>query len=31
VAARDMTGVDGIHVPAIPHDRIKALLKAHNR
>ena len=31
VAARDMTGVDGIRVPAIPHDRIRALLKAHNR
>jgi L-aminopeptidase/D-esterase-like protein len=31
VAARDMVGVNGIHVPAIPHDRIRALLKAHNR
>jgi len=31
VAARDMVGVDGIRIPAIPHDRIKALLKAHNR
>ncbi len=31
VAARDMTGADGLRVPAIPHDRIKALLKAHNR
>jgi L-aminopeptidase/D-esterase-like protein len=27
IAARDMVGVDGIHVPAIPHDRIKALIR----
>jgi L-aminopeptidase/D-esterase-like protein len=27
VAARDMVGVDGIRVPAIPHDRIKALMR----
>jgi L-aminopeptidase/D-esterase-like protein len=31
VAARDMVGVDGFRVPAIPHDRIKTLLKKHNR
>lgn len=31
VAARDMTGVDGHFVPALPHDRLREILKAHAR
>jgi L-aminopeptidase/D-esterase-like protein len=29
VAARDMVGANGLRVPALPHDRVRALLKAH--
>ena len=31
VAARDMEGADGLRVPALPHDKVRALLKAHGR
>ena len=31
VAARDMTGINGHFVPALPHDRLREILKAHAR
>jgi L-aminopeptidase/D-esterase-like protein len=31
VAARDMTGVDGHHIRALPHDRLRAVLAKYNR
>jgi L-aminopeptidase/D-esterase-like protein len=31
VAARTMTGADGITVPALPHDRLRELLRRHGR
>ncbi|MGH8137473.1 MAG: P1 family peptidase [Steroidobacteraceae bacterium] len=31
VAAKDMTGADGHRVIALPHDRLRALLKKYNR
>jgi L-aminopeptidase/D-esterase-like protein len=31
VAARDMDGIDGNKVFAIPHDRLRAVMKKHNR
>jgi len=31
VAAEDMTGIDGHHVRALPHDQLRAVLKKYNR
>ncbi len=31
VAAQDMTGIDGHHVRALPHDRLRAVLARYNR
>ncbi len=31
VAARDMTGIDGHHVRALPHDELRAVLARYNR
>jgi D-aminopeptidase len=31
VAARDMTGIDGHHVRALPHDRLREVLAKYNR
>ncbi|HEY8053851.1 MAG TPA: P1 family peptidase [Steroidobacteraceae bacterium] len=31
VAAQDMTGVDGHHVRALPHDQLRAILAKYNR
>jgi D-aminopeptidase len=31
VAARDMTGIDGHHVRALPHDELRAVLAKYNR
>jgi L-aminopeptidase/D-esterase-like protein len=31
IAATDMVGIDGIKVPALPHDRVVQLLKQHDR
>jgi D-aminopeptidase len=31
VAAQDMTGVDGHHVRALPHDQLRAILARYNR
>ena len=31
VAAEPMTGQDGHHVPALPHDEVRALLAKHLR
>jgi D-aminopeptidase len=31
VAARDMTGIDGHHVRALPHDQLRAVLARYNR
>jgi L-aminopeptidase/D-esterase-like protein len=31
VAARDMTGIDGHHVRAIPHDKLRAVLAKYHR
>ena len=31
VASRDMEGVNGLRVPALPHDRVRALLARHGR
>ena len=31
IAAKDMTGINGNTVYALPHDRLKAVLKKHNR
>jgi L-aminopeptidase/D-esterase-like protein len=31
VAARDMTGVDGHHVSALPHDRLREVLRKYRR
>jgi D-aminopeptidase len=31
VAAEDMTGIDGHHVRALPHDQLRAVLAKYNR
>ena len=31
VAARDMVGADGLRMPALPHDKVRALLAKHGR
>ena len=31
VAAQDMTGIDGHHVRALPHDQLRAVLAKYNR
>ncbi|HSR14508.1 MAG TPA: P1 family peptidase [Gemmatimonadales bacterium] len=31
VAARDMVGINGLRVPALPHDKVRALLGTHGR
>ena len=31
VAARSMTGVDGLRIYAIPHDELKTALRKYNR
>lgn len=31
VAAKDMTGINNNFVPALPHERIRTLLKSYNR
>jgi L-aminopeptidase/D-esterase-like protein len=31
VAARDMVGANDLRVPALPHERVRALLRAHGR
>jgi len=31
IAAESMTGIDGHHVTALPHDQLKAVLKKYNR
>ena len=31
VAARDMTGIDGHHINALPHDRLREVLRKYNR
>ncbi len=31
VAARDMVGADGLRMPALPHDKVRALLEKHGR
>ena len=31
VAARTMTGADGVRVHALPHDRLRAAMKKYNR
>jgi D-aminopeptidase len=31
VAAETMTGINGFTVPALPHDRLRAVLKKYNR
>jgi D-aminopeptidase len=31
VAAQDMTGIDGHHVRALPHDKLRAVLARYNR
>ena len=31
VAARDMTGINDNFIPALPHERVRQLLKQHNR
>ncbi len=31
VAARDMVGINGLRVPALPHDKVRALLAKHGR
>jgi D-aminopeptidase len=31
VAARDMTGIDGHHVSALPHDRLREVLRKYHR
>ncbi|MCY1556884.1 Beta-peptidyl aminopeptidase BapA [compost metagenome] len=31
VAARDMTGIDGYQVYALPHDALKSILGKYNR
>jgi L-aminopeptidase/D-esterase-like protein len=31
VGAESMTGIDGHHVTALPHDQLKAVLKKYNR
>jgi L-aminopeptidase/D-esterase-like protein len=31
VAAQDMTGVDGHHVRALPHDQLRAVLAKYKR
>ena len=31
VAARDMVGADGLRIPALPHDKVRALLTAQGR
>ena len=31
VAARDMVGADGLRVPALPHEKVRELLRAHGR
>jgi D-aminopeptidase len=31
VAAQDMTGIDGHHVSALPHDKLRAVLAKYNR
>jgi L-aminopeptidase/D-esterase-like protein len=31
VAARTMTGADGLTVPALPHDRLRELLRHYGR
>lgn len=31
LAATDMTGADGVRIPALPHDKVKELLRKHAR
>jgi hypothetical protein len=31
VAAEDMTGIDGHHVRALPHEQLRAVLAKYNR
>jgi L-aminopeptidase/D-esterase-like protein len=31
LAAADMTGADGVRIPALPHDKVKELLRKHAR
>ena len=31
LAAETMTGKDGLHVPALPHDRLQDVLRQYNR
>jgi D-aminopeptidase len=31
VAATSMTGIDNHHVDALPHDKLRAILKKYNR
>jgi hypothetical protein len=31
VAAQDMTGIDGHHVRALPHDKLRAVLARYHR
>jgi L-aminopeptidase/D-esterase-like protein len=31
VAAEDMTGIDGHHVSALPHEKLRAVLAKYNR